>query len=290
MADPITIADLFDSETVVPPVSQKAARRKDRKAEKEVKQFRRTPKPIEPRGENQRLYIDSLENNELTFAIGPAGVGKTYVPSRLFGHWLASGKIEKLYIARPNISKAKHRNGFLPGTLEEKTAPWLVPIFEGLKDAMGPAQFDLFRKEKKIEEVPFEFIQGRTLRAAEGSTKGVACIIDEAENLDLDDLYITLTRQGEDLSMVLCGDIYQARIPDSGLADVIRMSQAWDMDSVGVIEFNEDDVTRSRQTRQWVKAFRAHWGHPNLQSVMEYGKDVIDAFRGNMPSFLKGAT
>jgi phosphate starvation-inducible protein PhoH and related proteins len=287
MADALIDPVLFDQETEGHPVSIKAAKRKLRKAEKEVKQFRRTPKPIEPRNDNQRLYIDSLENNELTFAIGPAGVGKTYVPSRLFGQWLVSGKIEKLYIARPNVAKAKHRNGFLPGTLEEKTAPWLVPIFDGLKDAMGPAEFDKFRKEKKIEEVPFEFIQGRTLRPSEGSNKGVACIIDEAENLDLDDLYITLTRQGEDLTMVLCGDIYQARIHDSGLATVVKMAGRPDMESVDIIEFTEDDVTRSRQTRQWVKAFRAHWGHANLPKDADCDTNVIEIFRADPPQFLK---
>lgn len=243
--------------------STKASRRKSQKVEKEAHQMRRTPKPVTPRTKNQAIYIEHLTTQELTFAIGPAGVGKTYVAGRVYGEWLAAGKITKIYVARPNVSKAKHRNGFLPGSIEEKCAPWLVPIFDGLKDSMGPSAFEKFKKEGAIEEVPFEFIQGRTLRGETGSMKGVACIVDEAENLDLDDLYITLTRQGDGLSMALCGDIYQARIPDSGLLDVVRMAEHPDMESVGVVEFTENDVVRSRQAAQWVKAFRAHWGHKN---------------------------
>ena len=247
---PMTSAEFFDKP--VPKRSQKAENRQLRKGETEVKQARRMPKPVEPRTENQALYIESLINNELTFASGPAGVGKTYIPSRIYGAMLAAKQISKIYVARPNIAKAKHRNGFLPGGIEDKTEPWLVPIFEGMKESMSPYQFETFRKDKLIEEVPFEFMQGRTFKDA-------ACIIDEAENLDLDDLYITLTRQGENLRMAICGDIYQARIPDSGLAAVIKMAQTSCIEDVGIIEFTDDDVTRSKQARQWVHAFRDHW-------------------------------
>lgn len=282
MADGLIAPEIFEDEGVTPPVSEKALRRKMRKAEKAAKQAKRNPKPIVARNAAQAEYIDSIRTNELTFAIGPAGVGKTYVPSRLFGEMLAAGEIEKIYIARPNISKPKHRNGFLPGTLEEKTAPWLVPIFEGIKDAMSGSEFDRLKREKKIEEVPFEFMQGRTF-------KNAAFIVDEAENLDLDDLYITLTRLGEECAAVFCGDIHQARIPDSGLADVVKMSRQWDMDSVGVIEFSTDDIVRSRQARQWAKAFRAHWGQGNLRDVTECGNDDSTTFHDNLPAFLKGA-
>jgi phosphate starvation-inducible PhoH-like protein len=205
---------------------------------------------------------------------------------------LANGTIKKLYVARPNVAKAKHKNGFLPGGIEDKTEPWLVPIFEGLREAMSPSEFARMRKEKIIEEVPFEFIQGRTF-------KNAACIVDEAENLDLDDLYITLTRQGEGLNMVLCGDIYQARIPDSGLATVIEMGQADGHESEGVIEFSEDEVVRSKQASQWVKSFakRPHLlGFYNasqrkraLHNVTDCDMKDDNSFQSNPPEFLKGA-
>lgn len=258
-------------------LSPKATRRAQRKVAKEERVTRRNPKPVNPRTPNQALYIKSLNDNELTFSCGPAGVGKTYIPARVYGSMLATGQIKKLYLARPNISKKKHENGFLPGTLEEKTAPWLVPIMEGIKDSMSPSEFERFRREKAIEEVPFEYMQGRTFQNA-------ACIVDEAENLDMDDLYITLTRQGEDLSMVLCGDIRQARINDSGLAHVIRMAQMPHMESIGVVEFTENDVVRSRQAAQWVKAFN----RVNLSQGTDCGNQVNESFdETSTPTFLK---
>ena len=256
--------------------SPKATRRQARKAEKERRQAKRNPKPLEARTPTQSEYIKSLRTNELTFGIGPAGVGKTYVPARVYGEMLARGDIEKLYVARPNVAKAKHRNGYLPGTMEDKTAPWLVPIFEGVKDSMAPAEFERMRREKKIEEVPYEFMQGRTF-------KNAACIVDEAENLDLDDLYITLTRQGEDLNMVLCGDPRQSRIGNSGLMQVVRMAQMPFMEGVGVIEFSEEDVVRSRQARQWVMAFN----RLNLSDVTNCAKDETQEFKLNPPHFLR---
>jgi len=257
-------------------VSEKATRRQQRKAEKTRRQSKRNPKPLEPRNANQALYVKSLTGNELTFAVGPAGVGKTYVPACVYGGMLARGDISKLYVARPNVAKSKHRNGYLPGTLEEKTAPWLVPIFEGMKDAMSPTDFERLRRSKCIEEVPYEFIQGRTFRDA-------ACIVDEAENLDLDDLYITLTRQGEGLNMVLCGDIRQARIHNSGLAQVVQMAKMPWMESVGLIEFGEEDVVRSRQARQWVMAFN----RMNLSDADNCAMDEGNDFKTNLPSFMR---
>lgn len=274
------------------PRSAKASNRKARKASKEARQLRRTPKPIEARNPKQQAYIDSLTENELTFGIGPAGVGKTYVPARVYGAMLVTGEIEKIYVARPNVSKAQHKNGFLPGGIKEKTEPWLIPIFEGLRDALGKKAFEEAQKQGVIEEVPFEFIQGRTFQNA-------ACIVDEAENLDHDDLYITLTRQGDDLRMVLCGDIYQARIRNSGLADVIEMAHEDEHEGCGVIVFTEDEVVRSRQAAQWVKSFRKRphlmgfhtvKGHQNLHNVTECDKKASETFQSNPPDFLKGET
>lgn len=300
MADetfPIPAADFFDDGAPAKRTSKKAAKRLADKAVKEEHQLRRTPKPLTPRNENQSRYVQSIEDNELTFGIGPAGVGKTYVAARLFGEWLASGKITKIYAARPPVAKAKHKMGYLPGDQKEKSEPWLVPIYEGIKDAMGPGAYENAKKNGLIEVVPFEFIQGRTLRSETGSLKGVACIVDEAENLDLDDLYITLTRQGDGLHMVLCGDIYQSRIPNSGLADVIEMSKEDDHESTGVIEFTEADVVRSRQAAQWVKSFAKRrdklgfYGptrQANLHSASDCGTKDTEKFHADLPSFLKG--
>jgi phosphate starvation-inducible PhoH-like protein len=255
--------------------SPKAVRRQQRKQEKEKRQLRRNPKPIEARTPTQQEYIDSLHDNELTFAVGPAGVGKTYVPARVFGQMISAGEIDKLYLSRPPVAKSKHRMGFLPGTEEEKTAPWIAPIYEGLKDSMAGGEFDRLRREKKIEIVPYEFMQGRTFRDA-------AWIVDEAENLDLDDFYITLTRQGEDLRAAICGDIKQSRINNSGLKTVVDMAAGPQMEGIGIIEFGEEDVVRSRQARQWVKAFN----RMPLPDVTNCDKDMGE-FQSDLPAFLR---
>lgn len=268
MVDTDTQADFFEDGNG----GTKSAKRQQKKADKARRQARRNPKPLEPRNDAQRAYVDSLHSNALTFGIGPAGSGKTYVPARVFGQMLSEGRIDKLYIARPNVAKSKHRLGYLPGSLEEKTAPWLVPIFEGLRESMGPTEFERYRREKRIEEVPYEFIQGRTFKDA-------ACIVDEAENLDLDDLYITLTRQGEGLSMVLCGDPNQARVHDSGLLKVVNIAKEPWMEEIGVIEFTEKDVVRSKQAKQWVTAFNRL-----LNNTENYG---MDEFTTNPPPFLR---
>ena len=205
----------------------------------------------------------------------------TYVPSRIYAEMLVQGKISKIYVARPNVAKHKHRNGFLPGTVEEKTAPWLVPIFEGMKDAMSKGDFEKFRKNGAIEEVPFEFIQGRTFRDA-------ACIVDEAENLDMEDLYITLTRQGEGLHMVLCGDVAQARIPDSGLQAVADVAKLPHMESTDVIEFSTCDIVRSRQARQWAEAFTDLLKPNYLPFTPKRGIDGAPESGQSLPRFVTG--
>lgn len=259
-----------------PDQSEKATRRKARKKDKETRQSRRNPKPIEPRSRAQAQYIKSLHTNSLTFGIGPAGTGKTFVPSRVFGQMLIRREIERICISRPPVARSKHRMGFLPGDAEEKTAPWLIPVFEGLKESMAPAEFDRLRRENRIEVVPFEFMQGRTF-------KNAAWIVDEAENLDLDDLYITLTRQGENLRTCISGDFKQARINNSGLWDVVNMAQSSDIEDTGVVVFGEEDVVRSLQAKQWVKAFN----RLNLFDVTNCDMNGVQDFQENPPGFLR---
>lgn len=293
MADVFPIDEaFFEGDAQSTSRSPKAQRRAARKAVKSERNARRAPKILEPRTAKQADYRDSLLQNSLTFAIGPAGVGKTYVPARVFGEMLVTGQIEKVYCARPPVSKPKHRMGFLPGDMQDKTDPWLVPIYEGLRDAMGSAAFEEAKKSGRIEVVPFEFIQGRTFKKA-------ACIVDEAENLDIDDLYITLTRQGDDLHMAMCGDINQARIPDSGLGDVIQIGLEDGHEGTGIIVFDENDVVRSRQAEQWVRSFakrpgllgfkKVHIGQNILQQASLTGNNVNESNTGSLPAFLTQA-
>lgn len=263
-----------------PPISEKALARNIRKRQKEKKQSRRNPKPVQPRSKNQSRYIKSLRMNELTLAVGPAGVGKTYLPARVYGEMLMAGEIDMIYCARPNISKPQHRQGFLPGSSKEKNAPWMIPIFDGLRDAMSPSKFADAERNGMIREVPFEHMQGRTFRDC-------AAIIDEAENCDIDDLYITLTRQGNNCFMSISGDLLQSRIHNSGLAAIVAMTNHEYMRRVGVIEFTEEDVVRSAQARQWVKAFGDRTRANNLRTQDNRGMSKTKDFYTDPPNFLK---
>ena len=276
-----TQAEAYDNQTEPEvPVSEKAKARALRKLNKEKRQAKRTPKPLKPRNANQARYIQSLRDNALTIGLGPAGVGKTYVPARIFGAMLMDGEVDMIYCARPNISKPQHRIGFLPGTAKEKCAPWMVPIFDGLRDAMSPSKFADAERGGIIKEVPFEFMQGRTF-------KNCAVIIDEAENCDLDDLYITLTRQGGNCQMVVCGDPIQSRIPRSGLVQIAEMASYSYMEDMGVIYFTHDDVVRSNQARQWVKAFADRDAQIHLQDAPDRVTTGPRDFYQHPPEFLR---
>ncbi len=273
----------FNGDGVVPeapPISEKAHKRSMRKRQKEGKQNRRNPKPVQPRSRNQSRYIKSLRTNELTIAVGPAGVGKTYLPARVYGEMLMAGEIDVIYCARPNISKPQHRQGFLPGNMKEKNAPWMIPIFDGLRDAMSPSKFVDAERNGMIKEVPFEFMQGRTF-------SNCAAIVDEAENCDVDDLYITLTRQGENCFMAISGDLLQSRIHNNGLATIVEMTDYEYMKRVGVIEFTAEDVVRSAQARQWVKAFGDRIQANSLHAMGNRDMSKPKDFYTHPPNFLR---
>jgi phosphate starvation-inducible PhoH-like protein len=277
----MSIPEFADPKIVseAPPISEKAHKRSIRRRQKEEKQHKRSPKPVQPRNKNQSRYIKSLRANELTIAVGPAGVGKTYLPARVYGEMLMAGEIDVIYCARPNISKPQHRQGFLPGGLKEKNAPWMVPIYDGLRDAMSPAKFASAERNGMILEVPFEHMQGRTFR-------NCAAIIDEAENCDLDDLYITLTRQGDNCFMAMSGDLLQARIHNSGLGHIVKMADYDYMKRVGIVEFTAEDVVRSAQARMWVKAFADRASGNNLHESANRDMSGPEDFYKKPPKFL----
>lgn len=207
-------------------------------------------KPLTARTEHQQHLIDALNESTQVFAIGPAGTGKTYVPSRLAAQQLKAGKITKIYIARPTVAPKRHAQGFLPGKLEQKLAPWLVPIMDALKDEVSANVLKTWLDDKKVEFLSFEHMRGRTL-------SDCWVILDEAQNCTLSDLKLFLTRKGQDSVYVVAGDIEQVdgeAIPDSGLEPVIEMIDRYDL-SPEIVEFDEDDVVRSADAKEWVQAF-----------------------------------
>lgn len=230
--------------------SAKAMRRQERKLAKTDKQHQRhAAKPLEPMNESQRFYMECLADSLQVFAVGAAGTGKTYIAARHATKRLIRGEVSRILIARPTVSRNKHKQGFLPGSLDDKLAPWLIPILDGIQEEVGKAKVQLLRNEGKIEIISFEHIRGRTFNDA-------VVILDEAQNCDLLDLRTFLTRVGEGTQIIVAGDPDQVDIPDSGLRRILCMIEENDMDA-DIVEFDSRDVVRSATAKAWVEAFES---------------------------------
>lgn len=228
--------------------STKSQARAERRAQKSAK-VGHAGGPITAKSANQHSYISKLLRNESVFGVGPAGVGKTYLPARIAARKLMEGKISKIVITRVTVSAPKHALGFLPGKLEQKLAPWLIPVFDGLKAEVSAVTLDKWRAEGKVELCAFEHLRGRTFRDC-------VVILDEAQNASLADLKLLLTRIGENCQVVVTGDLDQIDVRDSGLLEVVQIAETHDV-PMSVVRFHENDVVRSEFTKAWVSAFRA---------------------------------
>lgn len=200
--------------------------------------------PLKPKTEKQKRYINMIKNCDITVAIGPAGTGKTYVPSVLAADMLDDTRspIEKIVIVRPNEGPGK-TIGFLKGTLHDKMIPWSAPILDAIAERYGGGKFGQERVNNMIEYgtielLPLEYARGKTFNNA-------FVIADEVQNCDWESLKNLTLRQGLDCKMVLCGDIKQKDIKtESGLDKLIWLANEyhvpWQM-----IEFELEDVCRS---------------------------------------------
>lgn len=226
-------------------------RKRQQKAQE--RNLKKGSKPFEPLGPIQEHLFESLENDSQTITIGPAGTGKTYVPARYAARLLRSKRIDKILIARPTVSDSRHALGFLPGKLDQKLAPWLVPIMDAFKDEFQAEELKHYRTAEQIEFVSFEHLRGRTL-------KNCFVLLDEAQNCTYGDLKLFLTRKGENSQFVVTGDISQIDLPKhfpSGLPIIVDIVEKYDL-SPTIVKFTEEDVVRSEDAKEWVTAFMRH--------------------------------
>ena len=199
---------------------------------------RNEAKPLVCKNDAQKNFLGSIVANQITVGVGPAGTGKTFVSVKYAAQQLDLGRIDRIVVVRPIIESGKGL-GFLKGTVEEKTAPYQVPFLEVLEEHYGPAhlQAKMQCAHPVIVFIAPEFIRGRTF-------KNAFVILDEAQNMDPDQMKTFLTRLGEDSTCVIQGDLDQKDIPGpSGLADAVEILEG--MDNVGVCEFTEEDIVRS---------------------------------------------
>ncbi|UBM12741.1 PhoH family protein [Cupriavidus metallidurans] len=202
--------------------------------------------PIQARNEAQRQYLSAIHNHQLVIAVGPAGVGKTWLIGAKAAQALDERRIEKIVITRPAI-EAGEKLGHLPGEKEDKFAPFLAPFREVLDERLGKSYVDYLLKTGRIEAAPLAYMRGRTF-------KNAMVILDEAQNTTVGQMKMFLTRLGEGSTAVLTGDISQTDIKGvSGLADAL--SRISHIHAVKVVSFSSKDVVRSGLVQAIVEAY-----------------------------------
>jgi phosphate starvation-inducible protein PhoH and related proteins len=210
--------------------------------------FGNNGKPIRARTPNQRKLVEACEKNDLIFAVGPAGTGKTYTAIAMAVRALKNREIRKIILSRPAV-EAGERLGFLPGDLKEKIDPYLQPLYDALEDMIPPKKLEDFIKDKVIEIAPLAFMRGRTLSNA-------YVILDEAQNTTINQLKMFLTRMGLNTKIIVTGDITQIDLPrksDSGL--IQAMSILKHIEEIAIIQLNQNDIVRHKLVREIVKAY-----------------------------------
>jgi len=206
-------------------------------------------KEIRPKTAGQRAFVQSIERNTLTFGIGPAGTGKTFLAVVMAVRALRNREVARLILSRPAV-EAGEKLGFLPGDLREKVDPYLRPLYDSLEDLLDGAVVARYLERGTIEVAPLAYMRGRTLSDA-------FVILDEAQNATPDQLKMFLTRLGAGSKMVVNGDVTQIDLPSgahSGLRDAAR--RLGRLDDVGAVELNETDVVRHPLVAKIIKAYQ----------------------------------
>ena len=205
-------------------------------------------KTIRPKTANQKLYVDAIEENTITFGIGPAGTGKTYLAMAKAVAALQAKKVNRIILSRPAV-EAGEKLGFLPGTLNEKIDPYLRPLFDALHDMIDVEAIPRLMQTGVIEVAPLAFMRGRTLNDA-------FIVLDEAQNTTPEQMKMFLTRLGFGSKMVVTGDVTQIDLPNgakSGLRVITDILQ--DIDDIAFMELTAEDVVRHRLIGDIVKAY-----------------------------------
>ena len=205
--------------------------------EEDIINFTKSGNPIRPRTLGQKFYVDAIRRNSITFGIGPAGTGKTYLAVALAAFSLRNHDVQRIILVRPAV-EAGEKLGFLPGDMQEKVNPYLRPLFDGLLDMFGPEEFMRLQQKGQIEVAPLAYMRGRTLEKS-------FVILDEAQNTTVEQIKMFLTRLGFRSKMVINGDVTQIDLPPhvkSGLIDALRVLGG--VKDIGQVHFTEDDVVR----------------------------------------------
>jgi phosphate starvation-inducible PhoH-like protein len=203
---------------------------------------------IKPKTAGQKSYLDGIQHNDLTFCVGPAGTGKTYLAVAAAASMLKHGQAKRIVLARPAV-EAGERLGFLPGDLQAKVNPYLRPLFDALHDMMDFEQVKRFMVNDVIEVIPLAFMRGRTLNDS-------VIILDEAQNTTASQMLMFLTRLGHDSKMIVTGDATQVDLPSgtrSGLVDAMEKLKG--IKGIATVTLDRADIVRHRLVQNIVNAY-----------------------------------
>ena len=205
-------------------------------------------KPISPRNTNQALLVKAFNENDLTFALGPAGTGKTYIAMALAVKALKNREVRKIILSRPAV-EAGEKLGFLPGDMKDKIDPYLQPLYDALEDMIPSVKLKEYMETNVIQIAPLAFMRGRTLNDA-------VIVLDEAQNTTVHQIKMFLTRLGMNAKMIITGDATQIDLPrsvQSGLLQALRVLR--DVPGIGRIEFGKKDIVRHSLVQRIVEAY-----------------------------------
>ncbi len=213
--------------------------------------WRHRGKTIAPKTVTQKRYADAIRSSTVTFGIGPAGTGKTYLAIALAVAALSEKQVGRLILTRPAV-EAGERLGFLPGDMLAKVDPYMRPLFDALYDTMDPDRLTAYMERGTIEVAPLAFMRGRTLNDS-------FIILDEAQNTTPEQMQMFLTRLGFGSKMVVTGDITQIDLPREQASGLIQVRDILrDVDGIGVVEFGHEDVVRHKLVQRIVEAYKRY--------------------------------
>ena len=208
-------------------------------------------KPISGRTPNQQLLVNTFKKNDLTFALGPAGTGKTYVAIALAVRALKNREVRKIILSRPAV-EAGEKLGFLPGDMKDKIDPYLQPLYDALEDMIPAAKLKEYMEGNVIQIAPLAFMRGRTLNEA-------VIVLDEAQNTTTHQIKMFLTRLGMGSKMIITGDVTQIGLPrttQSGLVQALGILRG--VPGIGRVEFDKKDIVRHKLVQRIVEAYERH--------------------------------
>ncbi len=207
--------------------------------------------PIVTRTIGQRHYVEAIQKHDIVFGIGPAGTGKTYLAVAMAVAALKKEQVSRIVLTRPAV-EAGEALGFLPGDLQEKITPYLRPLYDALRDMLEPEEIERLVARQTIEVAPLAYMRGRTLSNA-------FVILDEAQNTTTEQMFMLLTRIGQNSKCVVTGDVTQIDLPSnkrSGLVEALQALKA--VSGIAMIYFNERDVVRHELVRAIINAYQQH--------------------------------